>query len=746
MFNNPNPTGIASLNPEQDPYYWIGKGHTFASDAYAMKDGEDPGTAKYADGGDVELLPADRGFGGETMGPIYDNPFRANPVRVEQSLSSTGRPTDIGGYMDYLNQQFAGPSPIYTPHVGGKVATTGGGGGGAGGGGMGWEPGEPIDTGPVKPPIDTGVWGGTGTTTTPTTPTNATEEDKVKAATGPGTTPDEALWHALQPTTQPPTQPLPPPADRKGTVDVEAVDEKQPIWADYNPEHDAYMNQLMNDLRNNTGDTSFLNDDFFKSLDYSPSRDDALAAALGQSKDYVGTDTSNPYTPYIDEMIAGTKSTGDNDVFTSFLDNPNDARNPDNYGWEDKSTFPSEVQRPWTDFITPDKEQQAIDKLNAFQLPGSKETGNLAFAKALAKDVSTLSSPLSALVAGVKSLVKGTPFLENPMAAKEESKYISDEVANVKALQNELAQNPDEVMALLRRGGVDTSAADLGTMDQVYQYVPENWGDYYGDSSYCTDPDTLVTLADGSEIRVADLKIGTMVRGYDEKTKEFGAYPITAYKRAVQPKVIVSFDNGKKDYICSTSHRVLVGDEFVQITSLCPGILLGGDVIKAITPTLTGEVIMITVDTVHTYLTEGIISHNVKMTMNNSYAGVDPESEDYGDYWEARSGGQVPRYAMGGGINQGLGATYEYAAGGKLLRGPGDGMSDSIKANIAGNQEARLADGEFVIPADVVSGLGNGSTEAGSRKLYEMMDRIRMARTGTKKQGKKINPDKFFPE
>lgn len=91
--------------------------------------------------------------------------------------------------------------------------------------------------------------------------------------------------------------------------------------------------------------------------------------------------------------------------------------------------------------------------------------------------------------------------------------------------------------------------------------------------------------------------------------------------------------------------------------------------------------------------------------------------------------------------------TQEYAAGGMLLRGPGDGMSDSIPAVIKGAkpQRAALADGEFVIPADVVSHLGNGSTEAGAKRLYSMMDKVRHARTGNPKQGKQINPDKFMP-
>jgi hypothetical protein len=108
----------------------------------------------------------------------------------------------------------------------------------------------------------------------------------------------------------------------------------------------------------------------------------------------------------------------------------------------------------------------------------------------------------------------------------------------------------------------------------------------------------------------------------------------------------------------------------------------------------------------------------------------------------------VIKAAAGGGI-RGLGmrgmAPIQYKAGGKYLNGPGDGMSDNIKANIDGRQEARLADGEFVIPADVVSHIGNGSSNAGAKKLHAMMDRIRHARTGNPKQGKQIKAEKFLP-
>jgi hypothetical protein len=90
-----------------------------------------------------------------------------------------------------------------------------------------------------------------------------------------------------------------------------------------------------------------------------------------------------------------------------------------------------------------------------------------------------------------------------------------------------------------------------------------------------------------------------------------------------------------------------------------------------------------------------------------------------------------------------------YAEGGmtegRYLQGGTDGMADEIPAQIGEDQPAALSHGEFVIPADVVSHLGNGNSDAGAKKLYSMMDKIREARTGSKEQGKEINPDKFMP-
>jgi len=112
-------------------------------------------------------------------------------------------------------------------------------------------------------------------------------------------------------------------------------------------------------------------------------------------------------------------------------------------------------------------------------------------------------------------------------------------------------------------------------------------------------------------------------------------------------------------------------------------------------------------------------------------------------------GGLLAAYAAGGmsDAHYNLGG---YSDGGRLLRGPGDGVSDSIPATIGNKRPARLADGEFVVPARIVSEIGNGSTEAGARKLYEMMDRVQQARKqtvgkGRSKVAKDTRASKYLP-
>lgn len=124
----------------------------------------------------------------------------------------------------------------------------------------------------------------------------------------------------------------------------------------------------------------------------------------------------------------------------------------------------------------------------------------------------------------------------------------------------------------------------------------------------------------------------------------------------------------------------------------------------------------------------------------------DPRSS-YLPMYRAAKGGIMdlhPDHMASGGISS-LG---DYSDGGRLLRGPGDGVSDDIPATIGNKQPARLADGEFVVPARIVSELGNGSTDAGAQQLYKMMDRVQSARgatMGKKKFAKDTKAKKYLP-
>jgi len=115
---------------------------------------------------------------------------------------------------------------------------------------------------------------------------------------------------------------------------------------------------------------------------------------------------------------------------------------------------------------------------------------------------------------------------------------------------------------------------------------------------------------------------------------------------------------------------------------------------------------------------------------------------------QAAGAGVGSSFAEGGMARGGVSDLGDYSDGGRLLRGPGDGVSDSIPAMIGSKRPARLADGEFVVPARIVSELGNGSTEAGARKLYAMMNRVQQARgktTGKGKVAKNTRAEKYLP-
>jgi hypothetical protein len=115
----------------------------------------------------------------------------------------------------------------------------------------------------------------------------------------------------------------------------------------------------------------------------------------------------------------------------------------------------------------------------------------------------------------------------------------------------------------------------------------------------------------------------------------------------------------------------------------------------------------------------------------------------YGEGAKGQKYSDVTYAAEGGIMGLASGGTAKHP---RYLDGHTDGMADKIDTDIDGKQAAKLSHGEFVIPADVVSHLGNGNSKAGANELYKMMDRVRQARTGTKKQGKQIKPESFMPE
>ncbi len=236
-----------------------------------------------------------------------------------------------------------------------------------------------------------------------------------------------------------------------------------------------------------------------------------------------------------------------------------------------------------------------------------------------------------------------------------------------------------------------------------------------GGGGGCPAPWINILLADGGTVQAGNMKPGMQVFTRHEKTDEWGVYPVTAVSFGEDERWEVVLEDGRV-FLGTFNHRVCAVDkDWIEIRDLQPGDKLvqqeGFGVVKSSTKKDHGTIVKITVDGAHTYISEGFLSHNMK------YEG------GWGGFMEMANGGMTPGYALGG-----LGSLGGFSDGGQLLRGPGDGVSDSIPASIGNRQPARLADGEFVVPARIVSELGNGSTEAGARQLYAMMDRIQKNR------------------
>ena len=181
-------------------------------------------------------------------------------------------------------------------------------------------------------------------------------------------------------------------------------------------------------------------------------------------------------------------------------------------------------------------------------------------------------------------------------------------------------------------------------------------------------------------------------------------------------------------------------------------------------PTLSDEEIQAELERVNAetdadYNTEGVVQDNLFGGVGDDYydwsndmSNIDYGDVDYSGFDFGSNNLDLSEFDLGGDGYSGFDFGGDFAKGGvinmakgRYLKGNTDGMADKLPAKIGQDQPAALSHGEFVVPADVVSHLGNGNSDAGAKKLYQMMDKIRVARTGNKKQGKQINPDKFMP-
>jgi hypothetical protein len=326
----------------------------------------------------------------------------------------------------------------------------------------------------------------------------------------------------------------------------------------------------------------------------------------------------------------------------------------------------------------------------------------------------------------------------------------------------------------------------------------------------CPSPEMLILLSSGEQRKAGDLQVGDEVKTQHETTMEWGNFKVTHAEIIPNAKRLnIKLDG--KDFICSVDHKFYKDNAWVDAKDIKVGDVLSGKTVTEIAEHSTGDVVQITVDEAHTYICEGVLSHNkspvppptvtpkTPVTPNTPTTPKTPDGKkdnnmlmmllalmammNKGGGSSTGSGGTIPslqanrsqlpygaisgsqarpgaggvnyfspttytQKAAGGGMMYGGGGISDlggYSDGGRLLKGPGDGVSDSIPATIGGKQPARLATGEFVVPARVVSELGNGSTEAGAKKLYAMMDRVQKARRKTKNVAADTKAHKYLP-
>jgi hypothetical protein len=290
-------------------------------------------------------------------------------------------------------------------------------------------------------------------------------------------------------------------------------------------------------------------------------------------------------------------------------------------------------------------------------------------------------------------------------------------------------QTQNQVQTQLPQGG-DQTQTQIQTQPPQGGQVSLGGGEASGMA--CPAPWIKITMAGGGVVNAGDIKPGMLVYTRHETTGEWGNFPVTAVEQGEDTRWSILFESGA-EFVGTFNHRVMTDKGWTEIQHLQPGDSVvqkdGFAVVKTVKYLDHGPVVKIEIQDAHTYLSEGVLSHNIKMQYDGGIAGGNGVNNELQEVIAARGG--LMALAMGGMAQGGMYNLGSYSDGGRLLRGPGDGVSDSIPATIGQHQPARLADGEFVIPARIVSELGNGSTDAGARKLYDMMARVQQARGKT---------------
>ena len=385
---------------------------------------------------------------------------------------------------------------------------------------------------------------------------------------------------------------------------------------------------------------------------------------------------------------------------------------------------------------------------NPYAGDSAKDAGRAA---ALGPTLSPIASPITINEDGSKTytLGKAAPLADGTLptitmpsaaqvAAQAQAAAANQAAVNQVAFDREQAaqvqaqaeQQAAQAQAAAQATAMANAAASLAAAEAANQAAaaaaysgpstssgPEGTTSSSSDSD-CVDPSTLILLANGTQIPAGKLKVGDFLHTLHEDTFVYGDFEVVYVKTVQQPKNIVTFTDGH-NLTASDSHKFLMSNRtWKRVDALEAGDTVetakgvnpnGFKTVAKIEAIGLGDVVKLSVDQAHTYISEGLVSHNKAM----------------------HGGGYIGSYAQGG-----LGSLGGYSDGGRLLRGPGDGVSDSIPATIGDRQPARLANNEFVIPARIVSEIGNGSTDAGAKRLYQMMDRIQNARKKSMGKGK----------